>query len=41
MLQDADVRSGPFDAGTTPNGRSLGYSVGGVGWYRKTFTLPT
>ena len=36
-LFDADFRSGPWDASTSPNGRSLGYSVGGYGWYRKHF----
>ncbi len=40
LLDDADVRDGPFDAGTSPNGRSYGYTVGGVGWYRKHFDSP-
>jgi beta-galactosidase len=34
-----DQRSGAYDAGASLNGRSLGYTVGGVGWYRKTFEL--
>jgi beta-galactosidase len=34
-----DVREGPFDAGASLNGQSLGYTVGGVGWYRKHWTL--
>jgi beta-galactosidase len=34
-----DVRKGPFDAGASLNGQSLGYTVGGVGWYRKHWTL--
>ena len=38
-LKDTDVRSGPWDATTSVNGRSLGYSVGGIGWYRKHFDL--
>ncbi len=33
------VRSGPFDA-DSPAGTAQGYTLGGVGWYRKTFTLP-
>ena len=37
---DADVRSGPFDAGASVNGRSLGYAVGGIGWYRNSFQTP-
>lgn len=39
---------GPFDSGRaligatsrSPGGRYTGHSVGGVGWYRKTFRLP-
>jgi beta-galactosidase len=34
-----DERSGPFDAGASPGQRQTGYTVGGTGWYRKTFTL--
>jgi len=32
-------RFGPFDAGASPGQKSTGYTVGGVGWYRKTFTV--
>jgi len=32
-------RSGPFDSEVV-GGASQGYTVSGVGWYRKTFTLP-
>ncbi len=32
-------RSGPFDA-ESEGGTAQGYTVGGVGWYRKAFTLP-
>ncbi len=39
-LKDHDVRKGAFDAGASLNGRSYGYTVGGVGWYRKHFVLP-
>lgn len=39
ILQDVDVRSGPFDAGASPGGRATGYTVGKVGWYRKNFTV--
>jgi beta-galactosidase len=34
------VRSGPFDADSI-GGTAQGYTVGGIGWYRKSFTLPT
>jgi beta-galactosidase len=37
---DVDVRSGPFDAGASVNGASLGYTVGGIGWYRNVFPTP-
>ena len=37
---DVDVRSGPFDAGASVNGQSLGYAVGGIGWYRTAFETP-
>jgi len=39
-LKDHDVRRGAFDAGASLNGRSYGYTVGVIGWYRKSFTLP-
>ena len=32
-------RSGPFDADSI-GGTAQGYTVGGIGWYRKTFALP-
>ena len=36
-----DLRAGPFDAGASAGQRQTGYTVGGVGWYRRTFaTLP-
>lgn len=31
---------GPFDPQKSAGGGSTGYMVGGIGWYRKTFTLP-
>eukprot|EP00051_Salpingoeca_urceolata_P020621 m.311632 g.311632 ORF g.311632 m.311632 type:complete len:1102 (-) comp19654_c1_seq4:111-3416(-) len=34
-----DMRTGAFDAGASPGQKAQGYSVGGVGWYRKTFVL--
>ena len=34
------LRSGPFSA-DSPNGRPQGYTEGGVGWYRKSFSLPS
>ena len=37
VLKDADVRSGPFDAGATSGARATGYTCGNVGWYRKRF----
>ena len=39
-LADYDVRDGPYDAAVSPNGQAVAYTVGGVGWYRKTFTSP-
>ena len=38
VLKNHDVRSGPFDAAVSAGGKSTGYHVGGVGWYRKSFT---
>ncbi len=35
----AHVRSGPFDS-KSEGGASAGFTVGGIGWYRKTFNLP-
>jgi len=35
----ASTRSGPFDS-AAPGGASQGFTVGGVGWYRRGFTLP-
>lgn len=32
-------RIGPFDAGESENADKTGYVVGGVGWYRKRFTV--
>ncbi|HEX6354930.1 glycoside hydrolase family 2 TIM barrel-domain containing protein [Actinophytocola sp.] len=31
---------GPFDPARSENGGSIGYTVGGIGWYRKEFRLP-
>ena len=33
------IRGGPFDS-TAPGGASQGFTLGGVGWYRKTFVVP-
>jgi beta-galactosidase len=33
------LRSGPFDSAAIGRG-AVGFTVGGVGWYRKAFTLP-
>jgi beta-galactosidase len=33
------VRIGPFDPTESANGHFTGYTVGGIGWYRKYFTL--
>jgi beta-galactosidase len=30
---------GPFDPANSANGGSIGYTVGGIGWYRKEFRL--
>eukprot|EP00041_Stephanoeca_diplocostata_P030799 m.940915 g.940915 ORF g.940915 m.940915 type:complete len:972 (+) comp23830_c3_seq1:346-3261(+) len=46
LFDDPDLgntlgRIGPFDAALSPNGRSYGFSLGGVGWYRKAVpTIP-
>lgn len=34
------IRVGPFDTVESPGQRDTGYVLGGIGWYRKTFTLP-
>lgn len=31
---------GPFDPANSENNGSVGYTVGGIGWYRKEFRLP-
>lgn len=31
---------GPFDTQNSPGGGSTGYTIGGIGWYRKHFTEP-
>ena len=36
---DEDTRLGPFDAGASPGDRSTGYTLAGVGWYRKKFSV--
>jgi beta-galactosidase len=33
------IRVGPFDTSESANGHFTGYTVGGIGWYRKHFTL--
>ena len=33
-----DMRVGPFDPGASPGQKQTGYTIGGVGWYRKSFT---
>lgn len=33
-------RIGPFDTAASAGGWTTGWTVGGVGWYRKTFALP-
>ena len=34
------MREGPFDPALSAGGRATGYTLGGVGWYRKHFTTP-
>src|SRR6185437_12122883 len=36
-----DVHGDPIKDGVASGGRTQGYTVGGVGWYRKHFTVPT
>lgn len=38
---DIPARIGPFDRDTSGGGRNTGYVIGGVGWYRKHFMMPT
>ena len=40
VLRNGDVRQGPFDAAISAGTRATGYTVGGVGWYRKHFQTP-
>lgn len=40
VLHNHDARTGPFDVAVSPGGKSTGYTVGGVGWYRKGFDCP-
>ena len=35
----ADSRSGPFDPASSPGQKQTGYTVAGVGWYRKSFSF--
>ena len=39
-LQAPDRRSGPFDPASSPGQHQTGYTVAGVGWYRKSFASP-
>lgn len=39
-IPPGDVRVGPFDAGASPGQKQTGYTVGGVGWYRRSFVTP-
>jgi len=39
LLRNPDTTEGPFDA-RSPGGSSAGYLNAGIGWYRKTFTIP-
>ena len=34
------MREGPFDVALSAGGRATGYTLGGVGWYRKHFATP-
>ena len=36
-IANHDTRAGPFDAAVSAGGKATGYTVGGVGWYRKSF----
>ena len=36
----SDGRIGPFDPGASTGQRQTGYSVGGIGWYRRNFDTP-
>ncbi|MFL6121922.1 glycoside hydrolase family 2 TIM barrel-domain containing protein [Actinophytocola sp.] len=39
-IPDLPAVIGPFDPGNSANGGSTGYTVGGIGWYRKEFPRP-
>ena len=39
-IRNGDVREGPFDPALSAGARATGYTVGGVGWYRKHFATP-
>lgn len=39
VVDHAPKRIGPFDSVATTGGAATGYTVGGVGWYRKTFEV--
>ena len=34
------MREGAFDVARSAGGRATGYTLGGVGWYRKHFATP-
>src|SRR5690242_12195840 len=38
-IEDLPGTNSPFDPDAI-NGVGVGFTVGGIGWYRKTFTLP-
>ena len=40
-IANGDRRVGAYDAALSEGGRSTGYTVGGVGWYRKHFPTPS
>ena len=39
-IRNGDARGGPFDPALSSGARATGYTVGGVGWYRKYFATP-
>ena len=39
-IPDLPAVIGPFDPQNSANGGSIGYTVGGIGWYRKEFQRP-
>jgi beta-galactosidase len=40
LLGNHDVRVGPYDPAASPGAHQQAYTLGGIGWYRKSFIAP-